>query len=79
MLAKKPVIASSNKIECPIQKSGGGIIVSPENPQAIVDGILTLHQLEKKELLDLGQKGYDYVKKYHNFEYLSNRYLNLFD
>lgn len=78
MLAKKPILESSNKIKDPLELSGCGIIVAPENAEAIKNGILKLLVKSSKELENFGEKGYEYVKKYHNFEYLSSQYLKLF-
>ena len=79
MLAKKPILESSEKIKDPVELSGGGIIVKPESAEAIVKGILKLYNLPKEELQKIGNKGYNYVKKYHNFEYLSNKYIEIFN
>lgn len=78
MLAKKPILESSNNVKSPAELACCALIVKPESSQAIFDGILKLKELPKNELLDIGYKGYEYVKKYHNFEYLSNQYLKLF-
>ncbi len=78
MLAKKPVLVSSNRIKDPVELSGCGIIVPPENAEAIKEGILKLYNIPKEELEKMGQKGYEYVKKYHNFDYLSDKYIKLF-
>ena len=77
MLAKKTILVSSNRIKDPVELSGCGIIVEPESTKAIVDGILVLSILSTSRLDKFGQLGYKYVKKYHNFEYLSNQYLKL--
>jgi len=78
MLAGKPILESSNEIKSPAQLAGCSITVLPENASAIVDGILKFQGMGKVELEKLGKKGYEYVEKYHNFEYLSNLYLNIF-
>jgi glycosyltransferase involved in cell wall biosynthesis len=78
MLAKKPVLVSSNMIKDPVQLSGCGITVHPESSEAIVEGILQLVDLSTNELDKFGVLGYEYVRKYHNFEYLSSQYLKLF-
>ena len=77
MLAKKPVLVSSNLIKDPVELSGCGITVAPESAEAIVEGITHLLDLSSVDLENLGEKGYVYVKKYHNFEYLSSHYLKL--
>ena len=79
MLAKKPILESSEHIKDQVEVSGCGIIVAPENPGEIVKGINILFHMSEEEREELGKKGYDYVKKYHNFEYLSNLYLKVFN
>ncbi len=79
MLAKKPVISSSNKIKDPVELSGCGFVVDAESGQAIVDGILKLYNMPLDRRKELGVKGYDYVKKHHNFEYLSSQYIKIFE
>ncbi len=77
MLAKKPILESSNLIKDPVELSNCGIIVKPENAECIKNGILKFKSLPLNELEKFGKKGYDYVLKYHNFDYLSNIYLKL--
>lgn len=77
MLAKKTILASSNLIKDPVELSGCGITVAPESSEAIVNGIQTLIDLSTEELDKFGELGYDYVIKYHNFDYLSTQYLKL--
>jgi len=78
MLAKKPILDSNNHIKDPVELSGGGVIVEPDNPDAIVKGILHFYEMSQKERNKIGILGYNYVKKYHNIKYLSDLYLNLF-
>jgi glycosyltransferase involved in cell wall biosynthesis len=79
MLAKKPILVSSNHIKDPVELSGCGIIVKPESAQAIKEGILYLYNLSEEERKEMGQKGYEYVTKFHNFDYLSDKYIKLFN
>lgn len=78
MLAKKPILEASKPIGSPAEKAGCTLLVAPESPEAIVQGILNLFNKPQKMLIEMGDKGYNYVKKYHNFEYLSYKYLKLF-
>ncbi|WP_457616869.1 glycosyltransferase family 4 protein [Lutibacter sp.] len=78
MLSAKPILESSNHINSPAELSHCGLIVAPESENAIVEGILKLQKMTKSQLVEIGEKGYHYVKKYHNFEFLSNEYLKLF-
>lgn len=78
MLAKKPILESSEYIKDQVELSGCGIIVKPESTEEIVKGIMQLYKMNKEERAALGQKGYDFVKKYHNFYFLSNLYEKIF-
>jgi len=78
MLASKPIIESSNLIKSPVELSECGVIVAPESGASIVEGILTLKNLPVKKLEIIGEKGRIYVRKYHNFDSLSTKYLKLF-
>ncbi len=78
MLAKKPILESSTKINSPTELSGCGIVVKPESSTSIVKGIKKFQAMTSKELDNFGEKGYKYVLKYHNFEYLSEKYIKLF-
>lgn len=78
MLAKKPVISSSNKIKDPVELSGCGFVVKPETGVSIKESILQIYNMDDTEKKELGNKGYRYVKEHHNFEYLSNLYMKLF-
>ncbi len=79
MLAKKPVISSSNEIKDPVELSDCGFVVEPESPEAIKEAIIKLKEMSSEERNEIAIKGYNYVKQYHNFDYLSNLYVKLFD
>lgn len=79
MLAKKPILESSELIRDQVELSGCGIIVPPENKESIISGILKLYKMDKFELETLGNRGYAFVKKYHDYDYLSKLYINLFN
>lgn len=78
MLAKKPILESSEYIKDQVELSGCGFIVQPESADAIIEGIDKMYKLSSEERKKIGLKGYDYVKKYHSFEYLSKTYEKLF-
>jgi spore maturation protein CgeB len=35
--------------------------------------------MTQEERNEMGKKGYDFVKKYHNFDYLSDLYIEVFN
>jgi colanic acid biosynthesis glycosyl transferase WcaI len=60
-----------------VEKSRGGVIVEPENPQALADQILTLYQ--QPELVErLGKQGRQYAIERYSFEQALNQYEALF-
>jgi colanic acid biosynthesis glycosyl transferase WcaI len=60
-----------------IQKSGGGVVVPPENPEELANAILELYKNpEKAEAL--GQQGRQYAMKEYEFEQTLNKYEDLF-
>ncbi len=79
MLAKKPILESSELIKDQVELSGCGIIVAPENANAINKGILKLHNMSREERHQLGIKGYKFVKEFHEYSFLSDQYIKLFD
>ncbi len=79
MLAKKPILESSEMIKDQVELSGCGIIVEPENIEAINNGILSFYQMDNDQRDELGMKGYLFVKKYHEYSFLSNEYIKLFE
>jgi glycosyltransferase involved in cell wall biosynthesis len=78
MLAGKPILVSSNRIKDPVELSGCGLIVSPDDAAAIAEGILALYSLSPEVRLEMGAKGREYVLEYHNFNVLSRQYEKLF-
>jgi glycosyltransferase involved in cell wall biosynthesis len=79
MLAEKPIVDSNNFIKDPVELSGCGIIVKPDNAQAIVDGILKIYAMTAEEKKDMGMKGSQYVLHNHSMKHLALAYAQLFD
>lgn len=78
MLAARPVLVSSNRIKDPVELSGCGIIVEPDNPETIAAGILKFYAMSEEERNRLGSSGKEYVLKFHDFSFLSQQYAALF-
>jgi len=78
MLAAKPILVSSNRIKDPVELSGCGLIVEPDDARAIADGILKMASMTREERETMGRQGRDYVLVHHNFGFLSARYEKLF-
>ena len=78
MLAKKMILESSNHISSPGSLSGCSVIVAPEDSNAIIEMLNELYNKPQNYFDMIGEKGYAFVKKYHNFDFLSSEYLKLF-
>jgi glycosyltransferase involved in cell wall biosynthesis len=79
MLAGKPILVSSNRIKDPVELSGCGIIVRPDNANEIVKGILEMYSMTPEERNEMGARGHEYVLQYHDFTYLSQKFERLFN
>lgn len=79
MLAKKPILESSELIKDQVEMSKCGIIVEPENMEAAKEGVLTLYNKSKEQLKEMGENGYEFVLKFHDYKYLATKYMNLFN
>jgi glycosyltransferase involved in cell wall biosynthesis len=78
MLAAKPVLDSNNLIKDPVELSGCGIIVKPDDSYAIKEGVLRLFSMTNEERHQMGMKGKSYVEEFHNINSLAESYSNLF-
>jgi len=79
MLASKPILDSNNLIKDPVELSGCGILVKPDNAQAIVDGILQLVQMSPTERANMGERGKQFVAQNHSIKKLAMDYFELFE
>jgi colanic acid biosynthesis glycosyl transferase WcaI len=60
-----------------IEKSGGGIVVAPEDPQALAAAIEKLY-IDRELVASLGQAGREYAETYYSFESALDKYEKLF-
>ncbi|MGF1479427.1 MAG: glycosyltransferase family 4 protein [Cyanophyceae cyanobacterium] len=60
-----------------IEKSGGGLVVPPENPPALANAITTLYS-DPQQMETLGKQGRQYALQNYSFELALDRYEELF-
>jgi colanic acid biosynthesis glycosyl transferase WcaI len=60
-----------------IEQSGGGIVVPPEDPDALAKAILDLYSNPEK-VKTLGQRGRQYAEQHYAFEFALDNYEQLF-
>ena len=59
-----------------IEKSGGGLVIPPEDSQALASAIKHLYR-NPQLVKSLGKRGREYAKKVYNFEFILDRYEEL--
>ncbi|MBW4668946.1 MAG: glycosyltransferase family 4 protein [Cyanomargarita calcarea GSE-NOS-MK-12-04C] len=77
----RPIIASvpgKGTAAKAIKKSGGGIVVAPESPEALASAIMDLYKNPKKAAT-LAQKGREFAVERYSFEQAIARYESVFD
>ncbi len=73
----KPIVASSIPgVKDLIEFSGGGISVSPENPEELADAVVKLILNEKTRTL-MGEKGRKYVVENHSWNGVARKILDI--
>jgi glycosyltransferase involved in cell wall biosynthesis len=66
----KPIIFSCSSINNPVDEADAGITISPGNPQALAEAVVKLHNIPAYKRQEMGKRGKDYVKKYHDIPVL---------
>lgn len=78
MASKTPVIMALNPVKNPVEEAKCGIVVPPENPEKLAQGILFLYRLSPEERKIMGERGYRWVKEKHRFNILASKFESLF-
>jgi len=66
----KPIIFSCSSINNPVDEADAGITISPDNPQVLAEAVIKLHNIPAYKRQEMGKRGKDYVKKYHDIPML---------
>ncbi len=78
MLAAKPILASNRHIGDPAERAGSALVVEPESPEAIAEGVMRFYNMPPEERAEMGLRGYRYVLEHHNIAGLAEKYAELF-
>jgi glycosyltransferase involved in cell wall biosynthesis len=73
MMSGKPLIFAVNTEGNLIKEVKNGISIPPENPELMAEAVIKLYQMSPGEREAMGQKGSEYVKKYHNISVLVDK------
>lgn len=77
MLSAKPVVHSINSFNDPIAEANCGLTVPAENPEAIAEAIIQMSNMNSDERKIMGERGKEYVLKFHTYQSLANKYSDL--
>jgi glycosyltransferase involved in cell wall biosynthesis len=60
-----------------LRKTGGGILVEPDDPQSLAEGILTLWN-DRDRAEELGRRGSQGVREHYDVSQMANRTLEVY-
>ena len=63
---------SGDTVNNTVQLVDAGLVVEPENPEALARGILKIEKMTLEERKKLGANGRAYVEKYHSTQVLGD-------
>jgi glycosyltransferase involved in cell wall biosynthesis len=79
MMAKDPIIQAIDAGNNIVKDANCGLYAEPDNVGEIVDAIRKLLQMTDDEREQLGENGYQYVMKYHTYDVLGKKFLNIME
>ena len=74
-----PIIMAGNIGENVIELANCGIVVKPNDHQAIFEAIVKLRDMDSEERKRLGDNGREYVMRNNDFNILTTRYEKIFN
>lgn len=77
MLSARPILASYSGYESMSNNFESIFFVDANRPDLLAEKILEISKIDVRTLNLLGQNGFDYAIKYHSYEFLSNKYVDL--
>lgn len=76
MAASRPILFAG-QIPCnPVEESGAGFVIPPNDPVTMAETILRLSRMSSEERQTMGQKGRAYVERNHNIDSLAEHFLD---
>ena len=75
MLSSRPILASYSGYQSIINEAGCGFFIDANNPELMAQKILEIIRMDTDILDRMGENGYNYVIKNHNYEKLSKDYI----
>lgn len=75
MMAGRTILHSVEAGNDPVTEAGCGLTVTPESPQAVVQGLLQLAAATPQQRRDMGQRGRAFVLAHHTYPVLAKQFL----
>lgn len=75
MMAQCPILHGVAVLGDLVEVAQCGLVIEPESPQAIVDGIKKLQTLSQEERKLMGERGREYVLESRTYEVLADKFL----
>lgn len=75
MMAGKPIIQAVAAGNDPVRDAGCGITIPPEHPEALLEAISHLKQLDDDARFHMGQRGHAYALAHHDYRVLAKQFL----
>lgn len=79
MKSSKPIIQCIDSPNSPVALSGCGIEVQPDSPDQLAEAVVHFAKFSPERLTELGNKGYEYALKQHNYTKLAKRFIEACD
>lgn len=79
MMAERPVVQAIDAGNNLVKEAACGLDVTPDDVQEISEAIRILQKMPEAERKRLGKNGRQYVLKYHSYDILTERYLQILD
>ena len=73
LLAGRPVIFAARALNNPVAEAGAGVVVAPENPDALASAMLDMVRAEASERSAMGERGRRHVVENYTYEALAAR------
>ncbi len=73
MSYSRPIIIAAESFNNPIKEAESGITVEPGSPEKIAEAIEVILNMPLDERRKMGEKGYEYFKKYHSYDVLAKK------
>lgn len=71
MYAGRPLVMGTAVQRNPVSRSGGGVVIPPNDPEAVAHALTALRDLDDETRRQMGERARHYVLEHHNMERLS--------